>query len=175
MSMKACPWGIKIIILLCVALFFTNCSTKRLSPLNVTDYFWIAEKNQDLNDAKKFVVPEDVDSVQLQKNIKIRRFTFGKVEKYENQAIVPTTMYLEGILSKKEKDQIKLEFDTKLIKRDDGWKVDLRETKKALYIETAKKFSTGLGSQIFSKIKGLQGIFEEIVDGLKKALEKEGR
>ncbi len=166
---------IRIISLLFIALFFTNCSTKRLSPLNVTDYFWVAEQNQDLDDAKKFVVPEDVDNVQLQKHIKIRRFTFGKVQEYEKQAIVPTTMYLEGLLSKKEKDQIKIEFDTKLTKIDTGWKVDLRETKKTLYIETAKKFSTGLGSQIFSKIKGLQGIFEEMIGGLKKALEKEGR
>ncbi len=166
---------IKIISLLFIALFFTNCSTKRLSPLNVTDYFWVAEKNQDLEDAKKFVIPEDVDNVKLQKHIKIRRFRFGEVQEHENQAIVPTTMYLEGILSKKEKDQIEIEFNTQLTKTDSGWKVDLRETKKSLYIETAKKFSTGLGSQIFSKIKGLQGIFKEMVDGLKKALEKEGR
>jgi len=88
-------------------------------------------------------------------------------------------MYLEGMLSKKKKDEIEIEFDTKLVKTDTGWKVDLDETKKGLYIETAKKFSTGLGSQIFSKIKeglgdlkGLQGVFEEMIDGLKKSLEK---
>jgi len=89
---------IRIISLLFIALFFTNCSTKRLSSVNVSDYFWIAEKNQDLDDAKKFVLPEDVDNVKLQKNIKIRRFTFAKAEENENHAIVPTTMYLEGIL-----------------------------------------------------------------------------
>ena len=165
----------QILSLLIIVLIFANCSTKRLSPLNVTDYFWVAEQNQDLEDAKKFVVPEDVDNVKLQKHIKIRRFTFDKVQEQDNQAIVPTTMYLEGILSKKEKDQIKVEFDTQLTRTDTGWKVDLRETKKALYIETAKKFSTGLGSQIFSKLKGLQGVFKEIVDGLKKTLEKQGR
>ena len=170
---------IRIISLLFIALFFTNCSTKRLSSVNVSDYFWIAEKNQDLDDAKKFVLPEDVDNVKLQKNIKIRRFTFAKAEENENHAIVPTTMHLEGILSKKKKDEIEIEFDTKLVKTDTGWKVDFYETKKGLYIETAKKFSTGLGSQIFSKIKeglgdlkGLQGGFEEMIDGLKKSLEK---
>ncbi len=54
---------IRIISLLFIALFFTNCSTKRLSPVNVSDYFWIAEKNENLEDAKKFVLPEDVDNV----------------------------------------------------------------------------------------------------------------
>lgn len=170
---------IRIISLLFIALFFTNCSTKHLSPVNVSDYFWIAEKNENLDDAKKFVLIEDADNVKLQKNIKIRRFTFGKAEEDENHASVPTKMYLEGILSKKQKDEIEVEFDTKLVKTDDGWKVDLRETKKALYLQTAKKFSTGLGSEIFSKIKeglgdlkGLQGVFEEMIDGLKKSLEK---
>ncbi len=140
--------------------------------MNVSDYFWVAEKNQDLEDAKKFVVLEDIDNVKLQEHIKIRRFTFGKAEENENQAMVPTTMYLEGLLSTDKKDQIEINFDTKLTKTDAGWKVDLRETKKALYFETAKKFSTGLGSKIFSKIKGLRGIFEEMIDGLKNALEK---
>jgi len=170
---------IRIVSLLFIVLFFTNCSTKHLSPVNVSDYFWIAEKNKNLEDAKKFVLPEDIENVQLQKNIKIRRFTFDKAVENENSAVVPTKMYLEGILSKKQKDEIEVKFDTKLTKTDDGWKVDLRETKKSLYVETAKKFSTGLGSKIFSKIKeglgdlkGLQGVFEEMIDGLKKSLEK---
>ena len=171
---------IRAITLLFIALFFTNCSTKHLSPVNVSDYFWAAQQEKKLDDAKKFVRENDKKHIALQKAIHIKRFSFKDAKIDGDEATVPTTMYLEGMFSKKQKDQVQIDFDTYVEKTDDGWKVNLAETKKALYIEIAKKFSKGLGAGIFSEIqkkigdfKAFQSIFEEMVNGMKKSLEKQ--
>ena len=170
---------IKIISLLFIALFFTNCSTKKLSPANVTNYFWSAQQEAELEDAKKFVRQKDQKYIALQKNIKIKRFTFKDVIQDGDTATVPTKLYLEGIFSKAQKDQVEIDFDTRLEKTDDGWKVNLTETKKALYLETTKKFSKGIGANILKIVqdrmgdfRDIQGIMEEMVDSMKKTLEK---
>ena len=170
---------IKIISLLFIALFFTNCSTKKLSPSNVTDYFWVAQQESKLEDAKKFVRDDDKQNVALQKFITIKYFTFSDAIVDGDTATVPTRMYLESILSKKEKDQVMVNFNTALEKTEDGWKVNLVETKKNLYIETAKMFYSGFGVGLFNKmqeslgdLQGLQDIFKEMVEGMKKSLEK---
>ncbi len=170
---------IKFISLLFIALLFTNCSTKNLSPVNVTDYFWTAQQEKKLDDAKKFVRERDSKNVALQKSIKIKRFTFQDAKIDGDEATVPTTMYLEGMFSKKRKDEVQVDFDTYLQKTDDGWKVNLTETKKALYIEVAKRFTKGLGAGILSEIqnkmgdlKQFQSIFEEMIQGMKKSLGK---
>ena len=170
---------IRVVSLFIIVLFFVSCSTKNLSPVNVSDYFWAAEQSAKLEDAKKFVRQEDSKNVALQKVIKIQRFTFGEVVEKEDVAVVSTTLYLEGILSKAKEDQVDITFDTTLQKTKDGWKVNLTETKKALYIETTKKFTKGLGAQILQKFqekmgdfKQFQSIFEEMVQGMKKSLQK---
>jgi hypothetical protein len=170
---------IKIISLLFIALFFTNCSTKNLSPTNVSDYFWEAQQETKLDDAKKFVREKDKKNIALQRNIKIKRFTFSEAVEGKESAKVPTKMYLQSILSKDEKDEIEVDFDTVLEKTKEGWKVNLVKTKEALYLETAKKFSKGLGAEILQKLqekmgdfKKFQGILEEMVDGMKKSLKK---
>ncbi len=169
----------RFIPLLLLALFLTNCSTKHLSPVNVTDYFWTAQQAKKLDDAKKFVRESDAKNVALQKSIKIKRFTFQDANIDGDEAIVPTRMYLEGMFSKKRKDEVQIDFDTYVDKTDSGWKVNLTETKKALYIEVAKRFTKGLGAGILSEIqnkmgdlKQFQSIFEEMIQGMKKSLGK---
>jgi hypothetical protein len=170
---------IKVFLLLFITFFFTNCSTKNLSPINVSDYFWEAQQEAKLDDAKKFVREKDKKNVALQSNIKIRKFTFLDAKVEGDIAIVPTKMYLQSIISKDKKDQIEVDFDTQLEKTKDGWKVNLAKTKEALYLETAKKFSKGLGAEILQKLqekmgdfKKFQGVLVEMVDGMKKSLQK---
>ncbi len=171
---------IRLIPLLLISLFFINCSTKNLSPVNVSDYFWAAQQESKLEDAKKFVRERDRKNIALQKSIKIKHFTFKEAKVEGSEAVVPTTVYLEGMFSNKSKDAVKVDFDTYLQKSDDGWKVNLSETKKALYIETTKKFTQGFGKGILSEIQSKMGdvqefkaIFEELIKGMKKSLEKE--
>lgn len=171
---------IRIFSLFLIALFLTNCSTKHLSPVNVSDYFWMAQQEQKLDDAKKFVKQEDQNNIALQKNIKIKRFELAQVEENGDYAKVATKIYLQGLLSNERKDEIEVDFDTMLDKTEDGWKVNLAETKKVLYIETAKKLGTNLGAGILSKIKeglgnlkDLQSIFAEMIDSLNKSIGKQ--
>jgi len=106
-------------------------------------------------------------------------FTFGEVVEEKNIATIPTKMYLQSIISKDEKDQIEVDFNTALEKTKDGWKVNLVKTKEALYLETAKKFSKGLGAEILQKLQDKMGDFKkfqevliEMMDGMKKSLKK---
>jgi hypothetical protein len=170
---------IKMVLLTLLTLFLTNCSTKHLSPVNVSDYFWAAQQDKKLEDAKKFVREDDKKNVALQKSIHIKRFSFADAKIDGHEAVVPTTMYLEGVFSKKKKDEVEILFNTYVEETKDGWKVNVAETKKALYIETAKKFTQGLGAGIFSEIKEkmgdfkeFQSIFEEMIHSMKKSLGK---
>ena len=170
---------IKLLFLVFIAFFFTNCSTKNLSPLNVSDYFWSAQQSQKLDDAKKFVREVDKKNIALQKGIKIKSAKFEKAIVDGDTATVPTKLTIEGILSKAKKDEVLLSFDTKLDNTKEGWKVNLAETKKLLYIETAKTLSKGLGDEILKQLqermgdfKQFQSIFEEMLSGMKKSLQK---
>ena len=170
---------IKQLFLLALTLFLANCASKSLSPATVTDYFWTAQKEQKLDDAKKFVRENDKKNITLKKTIKVKRYTFSDAVIDKDTAIVPTKIYLDGFLSTDKKDQIEIAFNTNLDKTDDGWKVNLAETKKALYIEAAKKFSKSIGSGILGEFKKrvgdfkeLQGIFKELVEDMSKSLKK---
>ncbi len=169
---------IKIVSLFFMALLLNNCSSKNLSPTNVSDYFWSAQKEKHLDDAKKFVRPQDQKNIALQKSIKIKRFTFEKASVQKDSALVPTKMFLQSFLAKDSDRDVEIDFDTTLEKTDDGWKVNLSKTKEALYIETAKKFSKGVGIGILGKLQDkmqdfqkFQGVLHEIAESMKKSLE----
>jgi len=170
----------KYTLLILLALSLTNCASKKHSPANVTDSFWAAQKAQKTQQAKKFVRDEDQDNATLQKAIKVKRYTHEKAEIDGDVATVPTTIYLEGLLSKAQKDEIKIDFNTSLEKsKKEGWKVNMKETKNALYFETAKKMTSGLSKGLLGEFKKrmgdfkeFKGIFEEIIKEMQGSVKK---
>jgi hypothetical protein len=155
--------------------FFVACSTKNLSPSNVSDYFWSAQKEKNYEDAKKFVRQSDKEDVKLQNSIKIKRYEIEKAKISESKkvALVPTKVYIQGFFKNDPSSEVAVDFDTYLNKTEDGWKVNMKETKKILYSQVAKKFGSTFGGTLFKKLKeGLgdlnqfQEIFKEILEGL---------
>ena len=137
-----------------IILTFTACSTKKLNPSNVSDYFWTAQKSRDYHDAKKFVRPDDTKDVELQHAIKIKRYTLSSPQiKSKTLAYVPTTLYLEGFFKNDPSSDVKVDFDTILNLTDEGWRVNMKETRRALYIKTMQAFGRGLGKGLADKLK----------------------
>ena len=171
------------ITILLIILSFTACSTKKLNPSNVSDYFWSAQKVRDYKDAKKFVRPSDGDDVKIQSAIKIKNYSLGSAKiKSETLAYVPTTLYLEGFFKNDSSSDVRVDFDTILNRTDKGWRVNMKETRRALYIKAMQAFGRGLGRGLADKLKGslqeadeFKDIFKDIlknmadsVKGLKK-------
>ncbi len=161
----------KILNILLIAWLFVGCSTKHLSPANVSDYFWGAQQKRDYPDAKKFVRQSDRSDVKLQRSIQIKRYRIGKAEiKSADLAYVPTTLYLSGFFKNDPSSIVEVDFDTVLNKNQDGWKVNMKETRKILYIETIKRFGSSMGRSLTNEFKkGLgdlhefQNIFKDIL------------
>ena len=161
----------KIVIWIALLAIFTACSTKTLSPVNVSKYFWSAQKNRDYQDAKKFVRPSDTDDVKLQHSIKIKRYTISTAEqKSKTLAIVPTSIYLEGFFKDDPQNLVRVDFDTILNYTDDGWKVNMKETKRALYLKTIQAFGKNFTRGLADKLRGsmqeadeFKNIFKDIL------------
>jgi hypothetical protein len=157
-----------------IILSFTACSTKKLNPSNVSDYFWSAQKVKNYQDAKKFVRSSDGDDVKLQHAIKIKRYTLGSAKiKSKTLAYVPTTLYLEGFFKNDPGSELRVDFDTVLNRTDDGWKVNMKETRRALYIKAMQAFGRGLGRGLAEKLKGslqeadeFKNIFKDILKNM---------
>ena len=162
----------KIYLILILSIFFIGCSTKNLSPVNTSDYFWSAQKDKNYSDVRKFVKKSDKDDVKLQGSIKIKRFELGSesISESGKMARVPTKMYLKGFFTNDDKDDVELNFDTVLVKESDSWKVNLKETRRVLYLESMKKFGSGIGSGVFGKIKEQLGNLEEFQNIFKDVL-----
>jgi hypothetical protein len=168
-------------VILVLSIFFIGCSTKNLSPVSTSDYFWSAQKDKNYSDVKKFVRKRDKEDLKLQNSIKIKRFELGSenVSESGKMARVPTKIYLEGFFTNDDKAEVEVEFDTTLVKESDGWKVDLKESRRALYLESIKKFGSGIGSGVFGKIKDqlenleeFQNIFKDVLKNMAKSVKK---
>lgn len=163
---------IKTVLSSFVLLLFVACSTKNLSPVNVSDYFWSAQKEKKFEDAKRFVRESDRSNISLQKGIIVKRYIFKDVIYEGESARIPTHMYLEGIFSSRVKDEVEVVFETYLEKTQEGWKVNIVETKQALYIEVAKNFSKSVTTGIMGEVNKQIGNFKQLIDVFKKSLEK---
>jgi hypothetical protein len=169
------------IYILILSIFFVGCSTKNLSPVSVSDYFWSAQKDKNYTDIRRFVREKDQDDLKLQSSIKIKRFEVEaeSISESGKMARVPTKIYLEGFFTNDDKDDVELNFDTVLVKESDGWKVNLKETRRVLYLESIKKFGSGIGSGVYGKIKEqlgnlqeFQNIFKDVLKNMAQSIKK---
>ncbi len=160
------------LLLFLIVLFLFGCSTKSLSPSRVSDYFWSAQQSRDYNDVKKFVRSSDIDQIKLQQSIEIKHFSIDQPEisKSKKLAKVPTKLYIAGFFKNDPSSEIEIDFDTILSREGDSWKVNMRETKKILYMEVAKKFSANMTKGLSQKIREELGNLDEFKEIFKEIL-----
>ena len=166
-----------MITTLLLVLFITGCAHKSTDPGGVAYDFWLAEKKSDIDHAAELTLKKDTERVKLHPKIKISDIEFGDPKIEGDLAEVPTTLTLAAF-SPMGDEKAKVDFETKMRKTEEGWRVDMFETKKAFYLAVGKTYARTLGQELASSIQNalgdteqIKGIFGQLVKGLQKALD----
>ncbi len=153
----------RFLLLIFLTFAFFGCSSKNISPQTISKDFWKAQKDNEIEKAKKLTVKESTSKTTLYKKIKIKAVDLEKVKKDEKKATIKTKLYLKG-----DKDIDEVIFLTVLDKTDKGWRVNMSETKKNLYVEIGKQVTGDFGS-LFENFKD---VFEDFIKDFKDIVEK---
>ncbi|GEM_PF-7130851 len=170
-------------LLLAVLFFLVGCASKSVEPSQISYDFWLAQKKHDIQKAAKYTLKQDPNATKLHNKIKIKAITTQKPKVEGNKALVPTTLELEDIsLLQNNSAPTPVSFETVMYKKEDKWKIDMFETKKALYLATGKAYAQNMGkdfakniNDIFQNGKAFQGVFQQLIKGLQKTLETENK
>jgi hypothetical protein len=153
----------RFLLLTFLAFVFFGCSSKNISPATISKDFWKAQKQNDIEYAKKLTVKESTSKTTLYKKIKIKAVDFSEVKEDENRATIATKLYLKG-----DKDIDEVEFLTVLDKTDKGWRVNMSSTKRNLYLEIGKQVTGDFGSMF----ENFKDVFENLIKDFQDIVEK---
>jgi len=169
----------KYLISFIAFILLAGCASKKNDPSNIAYDFWLAEKEQKVEEAAKLTLKEDTQAVKLHQKIKIKDIDFQEAEIKGEKATIPTTLLLKDF-SLIENNQAKVTFNTIMTKTDKGWRINMFETKKELYLEIGKVYAQTLGKDFANTIQNalgdtdqIKGIFQQLIKGLQKAVEKQ--
>ncbi len=162
-------------------LLFAGCASKTDQPSGVAYDFWLAEKAQEPNKAAKLTLKEDMEAAKLHTKIKIADVKFDDPIIKGDEATVPTTLVLKDF-SPLSHDKATVSFETKMQKSDKGWRVNMFETKKALYLAVGKSYAQTLGKDFANTVQQalgdsgeIQSIFKQLIQGIQKAIVTENK
>lgn len=153
----------KFLLLTFLIFVFFGCSSKNVSPATISKDFWKAQKDNEIEKAKQLTVKESTSKTTLYKKIKIKAVDLKEVKEDGKRATIETKLYLKG-----DKDIDEVLFLTVLDKTDKGWRVNMNETKKNLYVEIGKQVTGDFGS-LFENFKD---VFEDFIKDFKDIVEK---
>jgi hypothetical protein len=147
-----------------------GCSSKAVSVSTVTQEFWTAQQQDQLETAKRLTVKEDAKRTKLYEKIKIKTATFGDAKEDGDSATVPTKLYLKG-----DEDISEVDFTTKLDKTDKGWRINMDGTKRSLYLAVSKQVAGNMSNVLkegFGGVENIKKVFGEFIENFKDVVEK---
>ncbi len=153
----------RFLLLIFLTFVFFGCSSKNISPATISKDFWKAQKQNDIEYAKKLTVKESTSKTTLYKKIKIKAVDIGEIKEDKNTATITTKLYLKG-----DKDIDEVEFLTVLDKTDKGWRVNMSHTKRNLYLEIGKQVTGDFGSMF----ENFKDVFENLIKDFQDIVEK---
>ena len=159
----------KYLTLLLLSFMMFGCSSKSMSVSTVTQEFWRAQQQDRIDAAKQLTVKEDIKKTTLYKKIRIKSADFGKAKEDGNSVTVPTKLYL-----KDDKNIGAVDFTTKLNKTDHGWRVNMTDTKRSLYIAISKQVAGNFGNifkDSLGEVDSIKTIFGEFIKNFKDVIE----
>jgi hypothetical protein len=160
--------------LFCILLFFSGCQTGK-SPEEVTNLFWQALAQGQVENAKKHVTQDSQHLVNL-KDIETHstiKIGVAVVEESDADATVETTIT---------RNKRQVTFNTVLLKENDIWKVDYLQTQMNISMipfgEVAKslqKLGDTFAKQLEKQLPLIQKEMESLGDELKNQIDEFGR
>ena len=143
-----------IVYLLC-GLILTAC-VPNLTPMEVSERFWTAVKNKDVNEVKKYIAPGTVSNNESDNLLPVDDVKLGRTVIDGDRAWIDTMVVTVG------KESFEVPLETKLLKHQEQWKVDYDATVESLSKDNA----------IARAIDGLADISEQLADNLDQSLEE---
>jgi uncharacterized protein YoxC len=145
----------QLIFVSLICLLITGCD-EVLYPIDVSEGFWRAVKDKDINAIVKFSTKDSLTGEELSENIlPLDEIVLGKTVIDGDGAWVDTTVTISG------DKPYTLPIKTVLIRENKQWKVDYQATMKWV----------SKGSSIYSVISGIKNMTEELAEELSQSME----
>ena len=158
-----------------------GCAEKAKTPESVAAEFWQAVIDKDMETAKTLASWDTVDYLRYIRSgqLKPARFELGKITPGDRSAIIETVLHSQP----QGQSSIRIPSQTVLIKTEQGWRVDLKETIGSTVKETVgtvfdqlnnimKQGLQGLDEELSSSMKEVEKALKEGVNELQKELSK---
>lgn len=159
-----------LLFILLSASFLLSACTDKQSPKQVSLQFWEAIQKRDMETAKQLSTWESVDYLKYLKVDKLHpeRFELGEEMLGENSAQISTTLYT----SRQGKSGIKVPGVTVLVKLEQGWRVDVKQTLSTVVKETVNNVFEQLNGLMQEGVSELDKVLSESMNELGKALDQ---
>ncbi|HEC04642.1 MAG TPA: hypothetical protein ENI84_00400 [Thiothrix sp.] len=167
----------KILISFLLALSLTACGDKSLTPNEVAEQFWQSAQQGKLESAKQLVSWQTVGYLKYFRDDKftIKRVEFGESTAQDERVEIDTILIIE----KKQGSDVRLPTKTVLIKTENVWRVQLKQTLAAVINQTinaaANQFNRMIQEGMSELNKALSGSINEISQSLEEGAKELGQ
>jgi len=145
---------IQLIFLSFICLFITGCD-EGLYPIDVSEGFWRAVKDKDINAIEKYSAEDSLTGAELSENIlPLDEIVLGKTVINGDAAWVDTMVTISG------DKPYTLPIQTVLIRENKQWKVDYQATMKWI----------SKGSSVYSVINGIKNMSKALAEELNQSM-----
>ena len=154
---------------LLTSLVLASCNQNK-SPADVTEQFWNAVQERDMETAKMVATWDTVDYLKYLNTDKLHpeRFELGEQMVGDTRAEVETVLYT----SKPGKTGVKLPGVTVLVMTDNGWRVNIKKSMTSVVKYTTNSVFDQLNGLMQEGIQGLDQSLSETLNELGGALEQ---
>ena len=158
-----------LIAFLGASLFAISACNQPQSPKDVSQQFWQAVQDRDMETAKMVATWDTVGYLKYLNTEKLHpeRFELGEQMMGETRAEIETVLFT----SKPGKSGIKLPGVTVLVKTDKGWRVNVKKSMTSVVKYSANSVFDQLGGLMQEGIKELDQSLSEAMNELGTALE----
>ena len=145
-----------LLTILLASIFLTACEDEPKTPFEVTQAFWYAVENKNIDQIKQLISEKSLRDEYLADNIiSVSETSFGKIVIDGDIAEVETTVVVES------DNPTTVPIDTLLVKENEKWKVDYHATVDAI----------GSGGQLAQVIRELRVFGEKFSRDFSKEFE----
>lgn len=151
------------------ALWLTGCD-RITTPKDVAAEFWRAIQTQDMEKAKNLSTWDSVDYLKYFNSDKLRpeRFVLGEQKVGDASAEVIVTLYS----ARQGQSGVKIPGTTRLIKTEQGWRVNVKTTLSSVVSQTVNNVFDQLGNFMRDSLKELDETLNQSLNELGEALEE---